>query len=141
MLESGCEGGPHVTALCTMDGLSHWLVRELSSRAGCLFAVYEAGGREAALRRVVPDDAGDAPRLLGLPLPGAGLQVLSLDGELAPLGVTGEVHLGSQATGDLAAVLPGGGIELRGCLHRRVEAGGRTLDLWEIESELLRHPE
>ncbi|HTQ80408.1 MAG TPA: amino acid adenylation domain-containing protein, partial [Thermoanaerobaculia bacterium] len=117
----------------------------------------------------VPAVPGKGPlqTLLGHPLPGAVLQVVESSGQLAPLGVPGEIWIGGAGvtrgywrrpelnaekfvevggerffrSGDLARWRPAGNLEFLGRADQQVKVRGFRIELGEIEAQLLRHPE
>ena len=108
---------------------------------------------------------------IGQPLPGRTAVVLDEHGNLTPIGVPGELHLGGVClalgyhnrpeltaakfvpdpfhpasallykTGDLARVLPSGEIEFLGRVDDQVKVRGFRIELGEIEHTLSQHPD
>jgi amino acid adenylation domain-containing protein len=118
-------------------------------------------------RRITAADAGDSASLIGGPLPHLSLRVLDGAGQLAPVGVPGELHVGGDGlargylarggltagrfvpdpygpagarlyrTGDRARWRPDGELEYLGRLDRQVQVHGYRVELGEIEAALL----
>ncbi|HEX7240374.1 MAG TPA: amino acid adenylation domain-containing protein, partial [Longimicrobiaceae bacterium] len=105
-------------------------------------------------------------RLIGTPLPHVSVRLLDRRGELVPVGVPGELHLGGPGvtrgywgreelsrekfleedgerwyrTGDVARWLPSGQFEFIGRVDHQVKVRGFRIELGEVESTLARHP-
>ena len=167
LLKLGWEGGASFKAICPCKRLPTWLARELSARTGCLLKVYTAGGagRWFTYTSIKGEDYYDSS-LIGTPVAGARISLLSGDLQHVPIAVTGEIYIGSTymelgnryeieavpdrfdsigrarlfRTGDLGVRRDDGQIEFRGQAGRRVAIKGELVDLYEVESGLLAHP-
>ncbi len=149
LLDLGFRPPGGFTAVCVGAGLSPSLARELAAQGGSVLQVYALadGGRWLSARAVCPGDALEGPSLIGPPLEGAELHVLSADGRPQPVGVTGQLFAGGPAvassglvaTGDLARRRGDGRIELLGRLEERIDLAGGAVDPGAVELELLRH--
>jgi len=169
LLEGGWAGQPGLKALCGGEALPRALADRLLPRVGELWNVY--GPTEttvwSALLRVGP---GERPVPVGLPLANTALHLVDRDGELAPLGVAGELLIGGDGlargyhgrpdltaerfvpdpfgapgtrlyrTGDLARRLPDGTLEFLGRIDFQVKVRGFRIELGEIEAVLASHP-
>ena len=167
LLTLGWEGGANFKAICPSKRLPIWLCRELSAKTGCLLKIYTVGGirRWLACCRIDADTQDDYC-LIGTPVTGARIELFSRGLQLAPIGITGEIYIGSDEmdwsricgvgaapdpfgstageglyrTGDLGRRRENGFIEYRGKLGRSVTIRGDLVDLYEVESELMAHP-
>jgi tyrocidine synthetase-3 len=125
----------------------------------------------AALRHAVtPDDLRGSRLSIGRPCAGAKIYILDWTGNLAPLGVAGEMFVGGPGvsrgyrnnktltgdrflpnpyargerfyrTGDIARWRRDGTVDFLGRADNQVKIRGFRIELGEIESALLRHPE
>jgi len=97
-------------------------------------------GLPASIHRVSPEDN---LRLLGRPLAGMRWRVVDPQGEIAPLGVAGELHVDfageARATGDRVRLSADGVFEHLGRLDGRVDLDG-LVDLPQIGAALKSHP-
>ena len=114
-------------------------------------------------------DSGDVP--IGIPIPGATAQVLDRHGQLVPVGVPGQLHIGGAVvargyhnrpeltadtfipdpsgmpgvrlckTGDLCSWRGDGMLEFHGRIDDQVKVRGYRIELGEIESVLEAHPD
>jgi non-ribosomal peptide synthase protein (TIGR01720 family) len=150
LVEQGWEGKPDFKAICPTRRLPGKLCRELSARTGSLIKVYKAGADERWLAacRIEPNDVQGDFDLIGTPVDGISVQLLSPDSHQVPIGVVGEICIGDAGkeakywrTGDLGRRLEDGSIEVRGRVCRRVEIKGETVDPFDVETELLAYPE
>jgi amino acid adenylation domain-containing protein len=169
LLEAGFTG-PGILALVGGEALPASLARELRERAGRLVNVY--GPTETTIwSSAWPVPEAVEPVLIGGPISGTQLYVLTEDLDLQPVGVPGELciagaglargYLGRPGltasrfvpdpygppgsrlyrTGDRARWLAGGAVEFLGRVDNQVKVRGHRIELGEIESVLSRHPE
>ena len=155
-------------ALCGGETLPRELANRMLTRAGEVWNMY--GPTEttiwSAAMRVEP---GDGALRLGKPIANTQFHVLDSRRGLAPIGVTGELHIAGAglaqgywnqpaqtadkffpnpfgtgllyATGDLARRRDDGSIELLGRSDFQVKVRGYRIELAEIESALQQHPQ
>ncbi|MET8850303.1 condensation domain-containing protein [Amycolatopsis sp. NPDC004625] len=109
------------TALVGAEPAPAPLVRTLRALEADVHTVFSAGGRW-----VLAD---------GVPVPGLDADVVAPDGRRLPLGVRGELRLGS-ATGVLAHWRPDGSLHVHGPLDRQLTSGGTRVDLATVEDAL-----
>jgi amino acid adenylation domain-containing protein len=133
----------------------------------------EYGPTEATVWCTVHEVTGDpaGPRVpIGRPIPRTRCHIVGADGQLAPVGETGELLVGGDGvtrgylnrpeltaerfvadgfgvpaerlyrTGDLARSLPDGSIEFLGRIDHQVKVRGHRVELGEIEATLALHP-
>ncbi|HET6209193.1 MAG TPA: amino acid adenylation domain-containing protein, partial [Jatrophihabitans sp.] len=166
---SRCSG--LTTLICSGEALTPALAER------CQAALPEAtlhnlyGPTEAAIDVTWhPCRPGDDPVPIGRPVPNTEIRILDRLGELAPIGVPGELciagvqlaagYLGQSAStaerfvpdrygnpgsriyrsGDLARWLPSGELEYLGRLDQQVKVRGMRIEPGEIEAALLAHP-
>ncbi|MER5640646.1 condensation domain-containing protein [Kitasatospora sp. NPDC002227] len=88
--------------------------------------------------------AATAPERMFIPLPGVRAQVTAPDGSALPLGVRGELLVGTDSalapTGLLARWTRDGGLEVLGELDRRLRRKGGAVQPEQIEELLAEHP-
>ncbi|QKV75045.1 condensation domain-containing protein [Amycolatopsis sp. Hca4] len=112
------------TALIGAEPAPGPLVRTLQALDADVHTVFSAGGRW-----VLTD---------GVPVPGLGADVVAPDGRRLPVGVRGELRLGT-ATGVLAHWRPDGSLHVHGPLDRQLVSGGTRVDLATVEDALTAH--
>lgn len=112
------------TALIGAEPAPAPLVRTLRALEAEVHTVFSAGGRW-----VLAD---------GVPVPGLDADVVAPDGRRLPLGVRGELRLGS-ATGVLAHWRPDGSLHVHGPHDRQLTFGGTRVDLATVEDALTAH--
>jgi len=172
LLEGGWQGRSDFKAIVAGKTLPAWVAQELSSRVESLVKIYQADDLELWLGgcRLADGDIPDNPGLIGTPVDGCRVYLLSGDLEPVPVGITGEVCIGVDAgwsyqgnpvetaqrllpgsfgeetgarfyrTGDLARWREDRRIEFRGEVGKRIAITGRIVDLSELEIELLKIP-
>jgi len=172
LLETGWQGRSDFKAIVAGKALPAWVARELSSRVESLLKIYKADELELWLAgcRFAGEDIPDNPGLIGAPVDGCKVSILSDDLEPVPVGITGEVCIGFDAgwsytgnpvetaqrflpspfgeetgarfyrTCDLARWRDDGRIEFRGEVGKRIAINGQIVDLSELEIELLKIP-
>ncbi len=112
----------------TDDLITRW--RTLFPSDAPIFTMYE----NACVYRIAdPPLRGVQP--IGCPIAGAGVRVVSQDGEDCAIGEIGALVIRGGKTGDLARVRSDGAIELRGRTDRRAWIGGELVDLDAVERE------
>jgi non-ribosomal peptide synthetase component F/acyl carrier protein len=109
------------TALIGAEPAPGPLVRTLRALEADVHTVFSAGGRW-----VLAD---------GVPVPGLDADVVAPDGRRLPLGVRGELKLGT-ATGVLAHWCPDGSLHVHGPSDRQLTFGGTRVDLATVEDAL-----
>ncbi len=168
MLESGWRGDKGLKVLCGGEALSRDLADELLDRVGEVWNVY--GPTETTIwsscERV---RAERGPVSIGRPIANTTMYVLDGSGNLVPVGVAGELHIGGAGlargywnrpeltaerfiedrvsggggrlykTGDQARWLADGRLECLGRLDHQVKVRGYRIELEEIEVALRGH--
>ncbi|WP_039910208.1 non-ribosomal peptide synthetase [Amycolatopsis vancoresmycina] len=112
------------TALIGAEPAPSTLVRTLRALDADVHTVFPARGRW-----VLAD---------GVPVAGLDADVVAPDGRRLPLGVRGELQLGT-ATGVLAHWRPDGSLHVHGPLDRQLTFGGTRVDLATVEDALTTH--
>ena len=154
-------------ALCGGETLPRELAAQMLARAGEVWNMY--GPTETTIWSVATRvEPGSGPLRLGPPIANTELYVLDRRGGLAPIGVTGELHIAGAglaqgywrqpeltaakfipnpfgpgrlyATGDLARRHDDGTLELLGRADFQVKVRGYRIEPAEIEAALLEHP-
>ena len=97
LLDSGWTGHPGLKILCGGEALSGDLARQLRAGGGAVWNLY--GPTEATIwtsRHLVrsEDDSGTVP--IGGPIENTRLYILDANGDLAPIGVPGELAIGGR---------------------------------------------
>ncbi|MFE8944796.1 amino acid adenylation domain-containing protein [Streptomyces sp. NPDC007856] len=154
------------TVLCGGEPLTRALADQLLRTGARVLNVY--GPTETTIwSTTAPIEAG-APVTVGTPLANTWIRVLDERGRELPTGLTGELCIGGAGvaagyherpeltaecfrvdpelgryyrTGDLARQRPDGTLELVGRADRQVKLRGHRIELGEVESALLQHPE
>ncbi len=127
LLEAAWEGSPALKALCGGEALSSDLSRRLIGRCDSLWNMY--GPTETTIWSLVEEIEGaDEQISIGHPIANTQAYVLTEGGQLAPLGVAGELYIGGEGLargylkrGDLTAerFVPNPfGVEAGGRLYR-----------------------
>jgi amino acid adenylation domain-containing protein len=169
LIEAGWKGDRQLKILCGGEALSESLAQELLVRAGSVWNMY--GPTETTIWSTVHRvRAGDtAPIPIGTPIDRTRIYILDRHGELAPLGVAGEIHIGGAGvangylnrpdlTGERfladpfavtesarmyrtgdAGRLRGGLLEYRGRLDAQIKLRGFRIEPGEIETVLKQH--
>ena len=169
LLEAGWDGDPRLKVLCGGEAFPRDLANELAKRAASVWNMY--GPTEttiwSATEKVV---VGEGPVLIGAPIDNTEFYVLDPRGQLSPVGVAGELHIGGDGlargyfhrpeltaekfianpfgasnsrlykTGDLVRRQPDGNIEFLSRLDNQVKLRGFRIELGEIETVLGRYP-
>jgi thioesterase domain-containing protein len=169
LLEAGWPGDPRFRILCGGEAMPRDLAERLSERSAEVWNLY--GPTEttiwSALQRV---QSGAGPVPIGFPVAHTRLYVLDRHGELNPVGVPGEIHIGGVGvaagywmrpeltaekfvpdplggpgarmyrTGDLGRFRADGGLEYLGRMDHQVKIRGHRIEPGEIESVLREHP-
>ena len=170
LLDSGWTGSQTLKALCGGEALSRELANELLARAGSLWNMYGPTETTvwSTVHKVEP---GPDPIPLGSAIDNTPLYILDGALEPVPIGVSGELHIGgagvargyldrpelTQAkfipnpfgtpggrlykTGDVCRYHADGSIAFLGRLDDQVKIRGHRIELGDIESVLLRHPD
>ena len=170
LLDSGWTGSKRLKALCGGEALSRELANELLARAGSLWNMYGPTETTvwSTVHKVEP---GHDPIPLGSAIDNTPLYILDGALEPVPIGVSGELHIGgagvargyldrpelTQAkfipdpfgtaggrlykTGDVCRYHADGSIAFLGRLDDQVKIRGHRIELGDIESVLLRHPD
>jgi len=167
LLEAGWPGDPRLTLLCGGEALSPDLAAALVPRGAALWNMY--GPTETTIwstcRRIT-----DAARIdLGRPIANTDLHVLDAQGELAPIGVPGELLIGGAGlargylarpdltaerfvphpfvpgarvyrTGDRVRWTDAGTLAFLGRADHQIKLRGFRVELGEVESTLRTHP-
>ncbi|MBV8167735.1 MAG: AMP-binding protein, partial [Alphaproteobacteria bacterium] len=169
LIETGWNGGERLKILCGGEALPRDLADRLLARGASVWNLY--GPTEttiwSAVERVRP---GEGAVAIGRPIDNTTLHVLDPDGRPAPIGVTGELHIGGAGlargyrnrpdltaerfavrpvapgarlyrTGDLARWRADGTVECLGRTDGQVKVRGYRVGLGEIEDALAKHPD
>lgn len=168
LIESGWSGQKGLTMLCGGEPLTRELADKLLARGGSLWNLY--GPTEttiwSTLYRV---DAGEGPVPIGKPIANTKAFILDRAGNPVPIGVTGELYIAGEGlargyrnrkqltnsrfivsevasgqrlyrTGDFALYRADGTIECLGRADNQVKVRGFRIEVEEVESFLLKHP-
>ncbi|MBT8226876.1 MAG: amino acid adenylation domain-containing protein [Dactylosporangium sp.] len=165
MLDAGWLGGPGFRALTGGEALPEELAQRLLATGVTLWNMY--GPTETTIWSSVAR-VGPGPITIGEPIANTELHVMDGPGQLSPLGVPGELHIGGAGlargylgrpeltaerfprgpfgdpgdrlyrTGDLVRRRSDGSIEFLGRLDHQVKLRGFRIELGEIESVLER---
>lgn len=159
---------PPLKMLCGGEPLPHDLAKLMLQRCSSLWNVY--GPTEATVWATIYEVKSDFDSIsIGHPLANTYVQILDPHGQLVPIGVPGEIHLGGvqlargylnrpdltaekfivnphnpserlYKTGDLGRYLANGNVECLGRIDNQVKIRGFRIELGEIESHLGLHP-
>jgi amino acid adenylation domain-containing protein len=158
---------PPLKMLCGGEPLPHDLAQLMLQKCSSLWNVY--GPTEATVWATVHEVKPDFDSIpIGHPLANTQVRILDTYGQLVPIGVSGEIHLGGvqlargylnrpdltaekfifnphnqserlYKTGDLGRYLPDGSVECLGRIDNQVKIRGFRIELGEIESNLGAH--
>jgi amino acid adenylation domain-containing protein len=93
LVEAGWRGNPDFRALCGGEPLPRDLANAILDRAGELWNLY--GPTETTVWSTVERvERNDVPISIGGPIANTSIYVLDPTGELAPIGIAGEIHIG-----------------------------------------------
>ncbi|HUY12929.1 MAG TPA: amino acid adenylation domain-containing protein [Terriglobia bacterium] len=93
LLEAGWGGNPRLNVLCGGEAFPRELANELAKRASTVWNMY--GPTETTIWSATGEvAAGEGPVLIGPPIDNTQFYVLDADGQLVPIGVPGELHIG-----------------------------------------------
>ena len=93
LLEAGWDGNPKIKVLCGGEAFPRDLANELVRRADSVWNMY--GPTETTIWSAAgPVEAGEAPVRIGRAIDNTQFYVLERSGQLAPVGVPGELHIG-----------------------------------------------
>lgn len=144
------------------------LLKELQTvYSGKIYNMY--GPTETTIWSAIKDLTAAEQVVIGSPLANTQLYILGEDRQMQPIGVAGELYISGQGlargyfqqdgltrerfvanplgagllyrTGDLARWLPAGEVEFLGRVDHQVKIRGYRMELQDIESHLLAHPE
>ncbi len=101
LLETGWRGLRDFKAIAVGKALSTWIAQELSSRVAHLLKIYKVDDLELWLIgcQLADEDIRDNPGLIGSPIAGCNVYILSADLEPAPVGITGQVYISGVEAG------------------------------------------
>ncbi len=169
LLAAGWDGQPGIRAWCFGERLDPRTAQTLLDRSTEVWTLYSAPGA-AICTAIHPLQRAADTRVIGTPLPGSLLRVLSPTRQLLPTGAIGELHIGGPAlpvgsftaqmahdrliadpglgsrdhrllrTGDQARARSDGLFEVHGRNDRALRLGGQWVEPAEIEALLCRHP-
>jgi amino acid adenylation domain-containing protein len=158
---------PALKMLCGGEPLPHDLAKLMLQKCSSLWNVY--GPTEATVWATVYEVKSDFDSIpIGHPLANTQVRILDAHGQLVPIGVAGEIHLGGvqlargylnrpdltaerfilnpnnpserlYKTGDLGRYLADGNVECLGRIDNQVKIRGFRIELGEIESHLGSH--
>ncbi|MGL6338719.1 MAG: non-ribosomal peptide synthetase, partial [Waterburya sp.] len=158
---------PALKMLCGGEPLPHDLAKLMLQKCSSLWNVY--GPTEATVWATVYEVKSDFESIpIGHPLANTQVRILDAHGQLVPIGVAGEIHLGGvqlargylnrpdltaekfilnpnnpserlYKTGDLGRYLADGNVECLGRIDNQVKIRGFRIELGEIESHLGSH--
>lgn len=93
LLEAGWDGNPRLKVLCGGEAFPRSLANELVKRAESVWNMY--GPTETTIWSATGEvRSGEGPVLIGPPIDNTQFYVLDAKGQLAPIGVAGELHIG-----------------------------------------------
>ena len=167
VIEAGWNGQPAMKVLCGGEALPRELADQILARSTELWNMY--GPTETTIwSAAVRVEPGDGPVLIGGPIDNTQFYVLDAGGQLAPIGVAGELHIGGDGlargyfnrpeltaekftssaiggarlykTGDLVRRRADGAIEFLGRIDHQVKIRGFRIEPGEIEAVLKSHP-
>ena len=93
LLEAGWDGNPQLRVLCGGEAFPRELANELVKRAKSVWNMY--GPTETTVWSATSKvEAGEFPVSIGPPIDNTQFYVLDGNGQLAPVGVPGELHIG-----------------------------------------------
>ncbi|HET7848161.1 MAG TPA: amino acid adenylation domain-containing protein [Pseudolabrys sp.] len=168
LIESGWPGQKGLKILCGGEALPRELADKLLARGGGLWNVY--GPTETTIWSTLHKvEAGEGPIPIGKPVANTKTFIVDHAGNPVPIGVSGELLVGGKGvargyrnrrqltrsrfiaspfaagerlyrTGDVARYRPDGSIECLGRLDNQVKVRGFRIEVEEVESFLLKHP-
>jgi amino acid adenylation domain-containing protein len=95
LLEAGWDGTPPLKVLCGGEAFPRGLADGLMKRAPSVWNMY--GPTETTIWSATSEvKAGEGPVTIGPPIDNTRFHVLDANGQLAPIGVTGELHIGGE---------------------------------------------
>ncbi|HJS87296.1 MAG TPA: amino acid adenylation domain-containing protein, partial [Acetobacteraceae bacterium] len=166
LLEAGFRSHPGLTMLCGGEALPRELADRLLEGGGALWNMY--GPTETTIWSSAGRiEADGGPITIGRPIANTRLYVLDRHGEPVPPGALGQLHIAGEGlaqgyfrdpaqtaekfvddpfvsgvrmyrTGDVARLLPGGGIQLLGRIDKQIKLRGFRIEPGEIEAALMR---
>jgi amino acid adenylation domain-containing protein len=93
LIEAGWKGEPAMKVLCGGEALSRELADQILARRATLWNMY--GPTETTIwSSTIQVEPGDGPVPIGQPIDNTQFQILDAAGQLAPIGVAGELHIG-----------------------------------------------
>lgn len=93
LVDAGWQGDPQIKVLCGGEALSRDLADDLLKRSSSVWNLY--GPTETTIWSAASQlQIGEAPVDIGEPIANTTLHVLDASGELLPIGVPGELHIG-----------------------------------------------
>jgi len=93
LLEAGWVGAPRLKVLCGGEAFPRELANDLAKHAISVWNMY--GPTESTIWSAADEvKAGDGPIPIGLPIDNTEFYVIDANGQLAPIGVAGELHIG-----------------------------------------------
>jgi amino acid adenylation domain-containing protein len=93
LLEAGWVGTPRLKVLCGGEAFPRELANDLAKHAISVWNMY--GPTETTIWSATDQvQAGDGPIPIGLPIDNTEFYVIDANGQLAPIGVAGELHIG-----------------------------------------------
>ncbi len=93
LIEAGWTGNPKLKVLCGGEALPRELANQLAERTGSLWNMY--GPTETTIwSSTVQVQPGNGPVTIGLPIDNTQFYVLDEHGQVVPIGVPGELHIG-----------------------------------------------
>jgi amino acid adenylation domain-containing protein len=167
LIDAGWQGDRGLKVLVGGEAVPRELVDQLAERVGSVWNMY--GPTETTIWSCVHRLAKDAPVLVGKPIANTRVYVLDPAGNLAPIGVPGELYIGGDGvargylhrpeltaerfvkdpfvdgqrvyrTGDLVRWRAEGAIEFLGRMDFQVKIRGFRIELGEIEAVLGQAP-
>ncbi|MEV0498223.1 amino acid adenylation domain-containing protein, partial [Streptomyces spectabilis] len=155
-----------------VPGLAPWVARRALDRTQLInmYGITETTVHTTYHRVTEADIASDAGNPVGVPLPDLRVQLRDAHGELVPVGVPGEIHVGGPGvarmylgrprltaerfvpdpygppgtrlyrSGDLARYRPDGTLDYLGRIDHQVKIRGHRIELGEIKALLAGHP-
>ena len=166
LIDAGWKGSPKLRILCGGEAIDPPLAQKLHPLGAELWNMY--GPTETTIWSTIWQIPADTQHItIGRPIANTSIRILSADDRPAPPGVPGELLIGGDGlasgywkrealtaerfveignerlyrTGDLAKWLPNGEIECLGRTDSQVKVRGFRVELGEIDTAILSHPQ
>ena len=170
LFDTGWHGKPDLQAVCGGEAMPPELAAQLAPAVKKLWNLYGPTETTIWSTAYLVED-GQAPILIGRPFANTQCYILDRQGQPAPIGATGELHIGGDGlargylnrpeltaekfvpdpfrgygtrmyrTGDLARYRVDGSMECLGRIDHQIKLRGYRIELGEIETALQEQPE